>query len=216
MGTFDLTEEGVLEKLQNFSGGGLFAKTSLAIVYHPEEGEKEFVKFLKEIALDETVSVIVVADKKLTKEFAFLYDGKEKQFENLSGADFLKFIKAEAKARDLVVSDAQIKAIGAAYDGDTWGAMTEIERVAAGGAVIQHRAQVNDFDLLRQFASARDLPRKLGLLMQLLEYSDAAKTFNLLGAFVYAGDKIRMADYDIAIKSGKLEYADALLDFTLA
>ncbi len=216
VGVFDLLEEDAVAKLQSFSGGtGLFAKTALAVVYHPEEGEKEFVKFLKEVGESTATTVIVVADKKLTKEFAFLMNGKEKEFEPLSGLDFLKFIKAEAKTLELAVTDVQLKAIGEAYDGDTWAAMTEIERVAAGGAIEQHTIVVDFMGLLRTLSAGRNLPALLRALTLLTDYDEPAKVFNLLGAFVYGSAKIKMADYDLAVKTGKLEYPEVLLDFVL-
>ncbi len=217
VGMFDLQDEDALQKLQSFSGGtGLFAKTALAVVYHPEEGEKDFIKFLKAVGESTATTVIVVADKKLTKDFAFLVNGKEKEFEPLSGLDFLKFIKAESKARALEVSDVQLKAIGELYDGDTWAAMTEIERVAAGGAVEQHAVTVDFMGLLRTLSAGRDLPRLLRSLTLLTDYDEPAKVFNLLGAFVYGGVKVKMADYDIAVKTGKLEYPEVLLDYVLS
>jgi hypothetical protein len=49
----------------------------------------------------------------------------------------------------------------------------------------------------------------------LLENEDAAKVFNMAGGWAKGGNKIRMADYDVAVKSGKLEFADALADYVL-
>lgn len=215
VGSFDIEEADTFEKLRAFSGsGGLFAKVSLAIVLHPEEGSKEFVNFLKENVENPASSIIVVSDKKLTKEFAFLYDGKEKEFDTLTGGEFLAFIKAESKVRGFEVSDAQLKTIGALYDADTWGAMTEVERVASGGEIMDQPA---GFDFLSAMSglSAGDVRSRLRSLFLLLENDDAAKIFNMAGGWARGMSKVRLADYDIAVKSGKLEFADALFDYVL-
>lgn len=215
IGFFDLESDGTLDRLKDFSGGaGLFAKVSLAVVSHPEEGEKDFVKFLKEIADSTATTLIIVADKKLTKEFAFLGAGKE--FEPLEGIEFLKFIKAEAKSRELKVTDAQLTEIGQMYDGDTWAAMTEIERVSAGGAVEQHGVEIDAFGLIKTLAGSRVLGQQLKAATLLIDYDEPAKAFNLLTAFVFGSTKIKMADYDVAVKSGKLEYPEALFDYVLS
>src|SRR3989344_240123 len=49
----------------------------------------------------------------------------------------------------------------------------------------------------------------------LLETEDPAKAFNVLTAFVPQGKKSQMADYDVAVKSGKLDYEAALVDFAI-
>jgi len=224
VGFFDIAEEGEIAKLKEFIGTpGLFAKVGLAVVYHPEEarsassgrGEKEFIKFLKTLADDTASTVIVVADKKPTKDFAFLLNGKEKEFEPLTGLDFLKFLKADAADQGLVVNDAQLKEIGAVYDGDLWSAMTEIQRVAFGGAVTERARQFDFIGLIRTLTGVSRGEQKLKALALLLEYDDAAKVFNMAAAFAGGAGKVKMADYDIAIKSGKLGYEEALLEYAL-
>jgi hypothetical protein len=219
---FDLEQDGVLTRLRDFaSGGGLFAKVTLAVVSNPAEarsagsgrGEKEFAKFLKEKVDDAHSTIIVVSDKKLPKDFAVLGAGKE--FEPLEGIEFLKFIKAEAKARELTVTDAQLKAIGEAYDGDTWAAMTEIECVSSGGAVEKFSPEIDSFGLIKTLSGSRDQAQRLRALTLLIDYDEPAKVFNLLAAFVFGGNKIKMADYDLDVKSGRLEYPDVLLDYIL-
>jgi hypothetical protein len=220
VGFFDCAEDGALANLSSFAANrGLFAKTSLALVYNPGDGEKPLIKFLKSIAEEPSVTVVVVADKKLPKDFSFLYEKTVgptgNDFEPLTGLDFLKFLKADTLDRGLQVSDAQLKAIGEAYEGDLWGAVTEVARVAFGGAVTERARQFDFIGLIRTMTGGSRTDQKLKALALLLEYDDAAKVFNMAAAFAGGAGKVRMADYDIAIKSGKLEYAEALLDYAL-
>lgn len=218
--TFDLSREGEFDRLRSFVGApGLFAKATLAIVRQPEEGEKPLVKFLKEAAELAYVTVLVVADKKLPKDFSFLYEKEvgpaKKEFEPLEGMEFLKFLKADSAERGVAVSDAQLAAIGQAYEGDTWGAVTELDRVSHGGAVEKAAQGIDFIGLIRTLAGGSVAAARLKALFLLLDYDEPAKVFNMAAAFTRGGDKVKMADYDIAVKSGKLEYSEALLEFAL-
>lgn len=216
IGIFDLVDADATQHLREFAGAsGLFAKVSLAVVYHPEEGAKDFVGLLKSLTEATTSTIVVVAEKKLTKEFAFLANGKEKEFLPLTGLPFLAFLKAEAVERGLTVGDAKIKEIGLAYDGDLWGAITELQRVAFGGVVAEQARAFDFIGLIRTMTGGSRIDQKLKALALLLEYDDAAKVFNMAAAFAGGAGKVKMADYDVAIKSGKLEYAEALLEYAL-
>jgi hypothetical protein len=221
VGFFDLEIEGALTELRAFAEApGLFAKTSLAVVTNPAEGEKEFVKFLKSAKENQRATILVVADKKLPKDFALLYEkgvGPAKNdFEPLEGMEFLKFLKADAAGRGLSISDEQLKAIGIAYDRDTWGAVTEIQRVAFGGALEERGTTFDFIGLIRTLCGPGAVAQRMRALFLLLDYDEPAKVFNMAAAFAAGQDKVRMADYDLAVKSGKLEYSEALLEYVLS
>ena len=57
--------------------------------------------------------------------------------------------------------------------------------------------------------------RALPLLERMLQHDDPAKLFNILASRVPPSVKLRFADYDIAIKTGKTDYALALTDYVL-
>lgn len=215
VGLFDFAEEDGLAQLKQSAGAGLFAKTLLGVVYNPAEGEKEGAAFLKSLAENPHFSAVVISDKKLTKEFAFLYDGKEHEFALLSGASFEKAVALEAKRLGYGVSSAQIGEVARLYDGDTWAALTELARIDAGGTIA---APGVHYDFVGSMAAlaAPELPRRLRALCLLLENDDPAKVFNMAGGWARGGGKVRIADYDIAVKSGKLEFADALFDYVLS
>lgn len=220
VGHFDCAEKGAVEQLREFAAApGLFAKAALAIVQNPGDGEKPLAKLLKEVSQDPHVTVLVVADKKLPKDFALLYgDGvgpKKKEFDYLTGIEFLKFLKAAAADRELVITDEKLKAIGGAYAGDTWGAVTEIERVARGGSLVERGPAFDFIGLIRGMNGQGGPAGRLRNLFLLLESDDAAKVFNMVAAFASGADKVRMADYDVAVKSGRFGYDEALLEYVL-
>lgn len=220
VGNIDCNDQDSLKKLESFAAApGLFSKSSLAIVRSPEEGGKELAKLLKTFADSKHVTVLVVADKKLPKDFAVLYEKgvgpARADFEQPEGIDFLKFLKADAAERGIKISDTQLKSIGELYNGDTWGAVTEIERVASGGAIGEKGATFDFIGLIRTIAGGTNVAQRLKALFLLFEYDEPAKVFNMVAAFTTGGAKVKMADYDVAIKSGKLEYGEALLEFVL-
>lgn len=217
---FDCTDADTAERFRVFAGAtGLFAKVSLAVLVNAEEADKEVVSVLKSLGSDPTSTAIVVSDKKLPRAFSFLYDKEvgpaQKEYAPLEGAAFLRFLKADAHERGLTVSDAHISTIGALYSGNTWGAVTEIERVASGGEITAASTQFDFIGLIRTIASEGPLARRLRALLLLLEYDEPAKVFNMVAAFASGSAKVQLADYDIAIKSGKFEYAEALLQYIL-
>lgn len=214
---FHLSEEGELERLKEFSlSQSLFAKVKLGIIYDPSEGEKSFISLLKEVLEDKTITLVVVAEKKLTKEFNFLLDKPvtSYSFEPITGAQFITFLKKEAAEQDLKVSDTAIKELGELYDGDSWSSITEMRKIAAGG-LIEKKSKIPDFFPLLQGLKGSTPNGRLKSLFYILETTEPAAVFNVLGAMVSGSDKVKMADYDIAIKTGKLEYEEALLDFVL-
>jgi hypothetical protein len=214
VGYFDLAEGWALDLLRQSAAAGLFAKTLLAVVYNPADGEKEAAKFLKELMENQHFSAIVISDKKLTKDFSFLYDGKEKEFPLLSGEAFVKFLEEETKRIGVNVTKENLREIALLHEGDSWFAITEICRIADGGN-IEKRGVDYDFVSTISSLTADQLGRRLRSLFLLLENEDAAKVFNMAGGWAKGGNKIRMADYDVAVKSGKLEFADALADYVL-
>src|SRR5689334_652256 len=67
---FSFDEEDALDKLKDFlASSSLFDTTKLAIITQPEEATaKQLANLLNEYADDKNKTIVVVADKKLTKE----------------------------------------------------------------------------------------------------------------------------------------------------
>ena len=75
----------------------------------------------------------------------------------------------------------------------------------------------NFFAMIGKLSGRSPFSQKISSLTWLLETDEPAKIFNMLSAFAKAPEeKIKMADYDVAIKSGKLEYEEALLDLVIS
>ena len=74
---------------------------------------------------------------------------------------------------------------------------------------------VDIFSALNYLRNSREIGERLRILEELLiKGGDPAMLFNFLSALVKSpAEKQKMADYDSAIKSGKLDYEEALADF---
>ena len=100
------------------------------------------------------------------------------------------------------------------YEGDSWGAVTELIRLSLGGTS-EAQFKTPDFFPLVQALKNASVSVRLPALTMALEREEPAAIFNVLAALVDFPTKQIMADYDVAIKSGKLEYEEALLGFVL-
>lgn len=214
---FYCSQDGEVERLKEFvSTQGLFAKTKLGVIYEANDAEKGLSEILKNALDDKATTLVVIADKKLPKEFDFLLKDpvSSYSFESLSGSQFTAFLKKEVGAQELKVSDAVIRTTGEQYEGDSWGAITELQKLAF-GASAEARANIPDFFPLIQTLKSGSTQSRLKALWHVLENNEPAVVFNMLASLVGAAVKIKMANYDVAIKSGKLEYEEALFDFVL-
>ena len=133
------------------------------------------------------------------------------------------------------MSDAATQFLGTVYQGNSWALVTELEKLralktaggvgaAAGAAAIVQKSDLDALDLeaapnywaLLNGMKSYDARTRLFALEKLFATNDPpAKIFNILAA--QAGEKIpRMAEYDLAVKSGKLDYDEVLVDLALS
>ncbi len=232
LGFFDLEEKGALDSLGGFMRNQpIFETARLAVLENAFEIEAvKLAAALKPAVSEKGIQVLVCEKDKPLKALAFLLEKPvlSQKFETLTGVAFVSFIKEEGKKRGVVFDDQAAAFLGGVYAGMSWAVVTEIEKIStlktaiAGKATVTRRdldafgleAAPNYWALLNGMKSP-DIRNRLGALEILLSINDPpAKIFNILSA--QAGEKIqRMAWYDLAVKSGKLEYEEALVDLAL-
>src|SRR3989344_1425394 len=99
---FYLEEDGSFERLKNFAvSQSLFDHSKLGIVNDLSSDTKEAPKFLKSLVEIRNLTLIIVSDKALGKDFRFLLEkpSLSQSFEKLEGAHLATFIKKEAEVR---------------------------------------------------------------------------------------------------------------------
>jgi hypothetical protein len=178
------------------------------------------VSVVRAASSDSSLVLLFMEESAPPKAFSFLREPPVafQEFGVLHGAALRDFIASEARARRVSLARADAAALAAAYSGDSWAIVTELDRMAL-ASELPVRSSVEakpDFiSCIKSLAYGRALGERLASLERLLSNNDPARTFNMLAAFVAGEKKRRMADYDIAVKRGNLDYAAALLDFAI-
>ncbi len=224
---FDLERGAVSEDLLAFlENQSIFEEAKLAVVEHAfEVPAAALAKFLKPFLAAKNTTLLLVEKDKPVKALAFLLEkpAVAQKFETLAGVPWTGFVKAEAKQREVKLTDAAAEFLAAVYQGDTWGLVTELDKLSgfipSTGKAIDKK-DLNGFDLevapnywgLMSGLKHPHLANRLYAFESMLAAGDpAAKLFNILAS--QWQEKIpHMAEYDLAVKSGKVDYEEALVD----
>ncbi|MDO8470134.1 MAG: hypothetical protein Q7S84_03945 [bacterium] len=195
--------------------------------------EKVWRVVLKEHRDDKHFFLLVSEQGKLPKPFAFLAEppAKVQEFLELAGKFLDTFVLKEAKPRAVAFApDAKRFFLEylTAHPDRSCRAVNELERISLAGLpipvslpdlqkLIPWGATDEVFRVARMLAGAGSAGSKLALLEQLFAAgAEPGKIFNSLAYQVRGDAVVRLADYDVSVKSGGLEYEEALLDFILA
>ncbi len=227
MSECDLSEEGGVLKLKDLlSAQSLFDNLRLVVAANPFLVEKELLKdlkiLLKSALENKSVVLILESDAKPKKDFSFLLEKpvQAQEFELLVGKQLENFVRKEMLILGLAVPERLFKEILNFYATDTWALITELQAASLAGKT--SRELENRLDdggnIFNRIAELRRGQVRLTLpaLEKLLYSEDAAKIFNLLAYQMSPSEKIKFADYDVAIKSGKMDYQEALLEYVLS
>lgn len=230
---FEGDSEQGLQCLRDASAAqSLFASKKFIVLRHlfplPSGEERQYKKFLEGLVDEPDIVLTIVSDEAPPKAFAFLLQKANpcEAFPILLGAAFERFIREEAGACGACLpagtarlTPALLKSLADNFNGDTWGVVAELQKISLGGtppAPFDGASNgVSDFFGALMALQGAAPSRALPLLERLLQGEDVAKLFNVLASRVAPREKIRFADYDIALKTGKTDYALALTDYVL-
>jgi hypothetical protein len=195
----------------------LFETTRFGIVTVEKESA-ELKKELQNFLENTSVTLVVIAEKKPAKTFAFLL--KEpvlaQEFALPKATELYAFIKQEAAARAVTLTPELLRSLAEAYGADTWALATELDKLALGASFSGNATIPDFFPLVQRLKGTGSPESKLVTLSYLLERDDPAAIFNVTAALMGdAAGKKKMADLDVAIKSGKLEYEEALVKLVI-
>lgn len=242
-GHFDLGNSEAEEeffRLQKFSANNsLFEKEKLASVENVfgefiKTKSKDFINFLKANFLNKDLTIVISEEKSPLKNFNFLV--KEpvlfQEFKNLEGERLNFFIRKEAKERNLELSTPAVNFLAGIFKGDLWGLANELEKLSLLNSknidinklkeladYYQPMANSEFFSQINNFFFGRSVTHRIINLEILLSHQEEpAKIFNFGASFSKNSTAVlrKFADYDVAIKFGKLDYEEALVDLALS
>lgn len=217
IGRFDFSEYGDWEDFKDFiKNQSLFSVGGKKLaICRPAGGDsidEEFTRALKLLVEDKNISVIIDADSALSNPFNFLLRKPvlSQVFDELKPQMMAAFIKKEAERRGFKIIPQTVNNLLRRYGFNTWAIVTELDKLALGG-LSDHDPAAPHFFVLLNRAKRGDLTA----MNWLLETEEPAIIFNIFASQAEPDLKIKLADYDAAIKSGKLDYEEALLDLAI-
>lgn len=202
----------------------LFGGKKLGVLGNLETWSEDLGPILKKAREGQT-TFILEASEKPKKALSFLLEDPvlREEFPYLSARTWSAFIEEEARARGIFLTPDALAFFAEAFEGNTWGAITELEKLRSFKSHIA-RGDLAQFDLeanpetwgLLQRVKSPGFRERLSALHRLYGYNEApAKIFNILSA-LWAEKNPQFADFDVKLKSGRLEYEEALLDLVLS
>lgn len=224
---FDLEEKGEIEALEEFlRNQSIFGAAKLAVLENAFEIPADaLAKIIKPILNEKGLQVLISEKDKPLKAVNFLIEKPAlfQKFEHLTGAEWIAFIMAEARKQKITLAEPAARFLGTVYEGNSWGLVTELEKLGSMKSSINKKdldgmdleAAPNYWALINGLKSY-DVKNRLYAFEKMLALNDApAKIFNIL-ASQWKEKTPHMAIYDLAIKSGKLDYEEALVDLLIS
>lgn len=222
---FDCGRMGEVSKLKEFMANrSMFDPAKLVVLENISDCEdrRELKEILKENLDSKDSTIVISSDKEPTADFKFLVcePTKSQEFKALSRNALTAFIKSEAEERNVALFPETMGYLIEAFKDDSWGIVTELDKLAltSGQTGIERRLGDNFYQLLNKLkGSGREEERIVALEMLLSgNKEDPARVFNSLSYYLPTKEAVNIfADYDAAVKSGKLDYEEALTDFAL-
>lgn len=228
--SFDFeSREDILQFEEFGANQSIFDSAKLAVLENAFEVEtKELAKLLKPFAVRKDITVLLSEHEKPLKALSFLIEEPafSQKFENLEEFAYTSFILAEAKKLGLALDVPAAQFLSSVYQGNSWALITELQKLAAwhpGSVNSVKKSDLERFDLeaapnywaLITGLKSADPRSRLPALEKMLTLNDPpAKIFNIL-ASQWQEKAPQIAEFDFAVKSGKLEYEEAILDLVI-
>lgn len=224
---FSLAQDPSWESLQSFlSNQSMFSTKKLIILDEPFEfGEPKALKeLLKQYVESKDTTIVINTTKKHPTTFKFIEEAPNKfeEFSLLKGRELINFIKKESDALKIPLSMEQLNSIATTIGSDTWKIATELEQTALRRGKTMNTGSLwtpaEYFPSLNALKRGHTVKEKLIALEKLIgeRGEDPGRVFNGLAYQLKDANEAQIyADYDVAVKSGKLEYEEVLLAIAL-
>ena len=186
-----------------------------------------FIKSLLEIIGSQEIIVLISSiQTSLPDNMSFLNNppSKTQEFSFLPKEKLVFFVTKEALVKGVKLSEIDIRALVASFSGDLWAIESELQKLASAQSldIYSLGSAPSYFELLNTIKSNKTREAKLVALETILYLlkEDPARVFNGLAYSAPQGVAPEkwfsvMADYDVFVKSGQMDYEEALLDFVI-
>ncbi len=228
IGHFDLIEAEALDEFRGFTRSqSIFEDKKLAVLENTYEmDEKQLAQVLAPLVNEKTTTILFSEKEAPNKALNFLLKkpATTEKFEYLKGQEWKDFVNRAARKLKISLSPEALLFLANVYQNNTWGFVTELEKIRdLKPTAIERRDLENlGLDVLPDFWSTmnglknQELAQRLTTLEKIFARNEPPpKIFNILSSLWR--EKIpQMAEYDLKIKSGKLDYEEALVDLVLS
>ena len=189
------------------------------------DAKSAFISLLESVSEDKEAMVLLSSAEDPSGDFSFIMDAAKPYIPcpELTGKELISFIKKEGENKGIKLSPSEMSSIIEAFGSDLWAIEAEIDRFFLNPHAKTSQKPFQNipyFELLNGLKFSSSPERKIIALEILLSVNkeDPARVFNGLGFSAPKGTPPEkwfalFADYDAAVKSGKMDYAEALLDF---
>ncbi len=223
---FDFDEDEVSGLGSFMANRSIFEDAKLAVLKNIsslkiELRKEKLAPILKSASGDKSSHILISEKEKLPADLKFLLKKPVvvQEFDYLSDAKWLSFVKVKADEAGLKLTPAAAGFLAKIFQNDTWGLTTELQKLSflknrnldkKELEFLNSRMPVDFWSRLQDLKSP-SAGRRLEALEILFEKGGGGgKIFNILSA-VWPQKLPEFAYLDLLIKSGKLEYEEALL-----
>lgn len=190
-------------------------------------------EFLKKYLNSEDFTILISEEKSPPLELKFLLKKSfsVEEFKEFEEENWRFFIQKEAGERKLLLAPQAVNFLAEAFKRDSWGLINELDKL---GLLCQKNPidtkdlkkigdypyqSPNIFTFINAVIKNWSLSQKITTLEKLfIGQEEPVKIFNILASLNWLPKKLlqKLADYDVMVKSGKLDYEEILVDLALS
>jgi DNA polymerase III delta subunit len=227
---FDFDEDEISGLESFMANRSIFEDTKLAVLNNIsslgiDSRKEKLAPILKSAISDKSNHILISEKGKLPADLKFLLKKPVvvQEFDYLSAASWQNFIKAKSAEAGLKLTPLAVGFLAKIFQNDSWGLATELEKLSF---LKNKNIDKKDLEFLNslmpidfwselQELKSLSVTRRFGALEKLFSKGEnVGKIFNVLSA-IWPQKISEFAKLDLMIKSGKLEYEEALLSLII-
>ncbi len=234
---FDLGNFEEFLRLKEFSSQQLlFDNKKMAVLNNIFEIDaKEVRGFLKKYIDSEDFTILISENNLPSKELEFVIKKafRVEEFKELKDESWRFFVQKEARERKAVLTPGAVNFLAEIYKNNSWGLVNELDKISLwhlnsvpSPIDIDDLKKIGDYNyespdifaFINAVSRNWSLARRMNALEKLfISQEEPVKIFNIFASLNRLPRQLikNLADCDIMVKSGKIEYEEVLVDLAL-